>query len=421
MKQLIYLATILLAVSCSKSQQGEESPKPEEQNPIVNYVPAKPIVLQAQSKLILDKTNTFAFGFFKALSQKQSENMFLSPYSMSAALGMLYNGAAGDTKKEIAGVLGMNEYEPQEINQYYKELTKALVEVDSHTILSIANSVWANKTIPLKSSFLDLNKNYFDAKVSTLDFSATSTIPAINLWCKEKTNGKIPEIIKQLDPSSMVLLTNAIYFSSFWRFNFDKTKTVNKSFNNIDNTSSSVAMMHQRRMDMMYSQMDRCGMVTIPYSNTAYAMNIILPAEGEKIDDIISDLDQDVWKTMVNHRSLAKVTLSMPRFKIENSLEKLDETLAAMGMPTAFTHNADFSAMSDMRTYVSEVIQKSYISVDENGTEAAAVTIVNMYATSIGPQPNPAEVIMEVNRPFIFVINEQSTGAILFIGKVTKL
>ncbi|MDO9680075.1 MAG: serpin family protein [Bacteroidales bacterium] len=421
MKQLIYLATILLAISCSKSQQAVENPKPEEQNPIVNYVPAKPIVLQAQSKLILDKTNTFAFGFFKALSQKQSENMFLSPYSMSAALGMLYNGAAGDTKKEIAGVLGMHEYEPQEINQYYKELTKALVEVDSHTILSIANSVWANKTIPLKSSFLDLNKNYFDAKVSTLDFSSPATVPAINLWCKEKTNGKIPEIIKQLDPSSMVLLTNAIYFSSFWRFNFDKTKTVNKSFNNIDNTSSSVAMMHQRRMDMMYSQMDRCGMVTIPYSNTAYAMNIILPAEGEKIDDIINELDQDVWKTMVNHRSLAKVTFSMPRFKIENSLEKLDETLSVMGMPTAFTHNADFSAMSDMRTYVSDVIQKSYISVDENGTEAAAVTIVNMYATSIGPQPNPAEVIMEVNRPFIFLINEQSTGAILFIGKVTNL
>lgn len=421
MKQLIYLATILLAVSCSKSQQGEESSKPEEQNPIINFVPAKPIILQAQSKLILDKTNTFAFGFFKAVSKQKRENLFLSPYSISAALGMLYNGAAGDTKKEIANVLGMDGYEPNEVNQYYKELTKALVEVDPLTTLSIANSVWANKIIPLKSSFLDLNKNYFDAKVSTLDFSSPATVPAINNWCKEKTNGKIPEIIKQLDPSSMVLLTNAIYFSSVWRFNFDKTKTVNKPFTNGDNTSSSVAMMHQRKMDMMYSQMDRCGMVTLPYSNEAFTMNIILPAEGEEVGDIINELDHNVWQTMINHQSRAKVTLSMPRFRIESTLDKLDETLAEMGMPCAFTENADFSAMSVMRTYVSEIIQKSYISVDENGTEAAAVTLVNMSLTSIGPQPNPAEVIMEVNRPFIFVISERSSGAILFIGKVTKL
>lgn len=421
MKKLIYLATILLAVSCSKSQQASDNPKPEEQKPILNYVPAKSINLQAQSKQILDKANTFAFGFFKAVSRHKSENLFISPYSISAVLGMLYNGAAGDTKSEIADVLGMDGYEPSEINQYYKELTKALVEVDPLTTLRIANSVWANKTISLKSSFLDLNKNYFDAKVSTHDFSSPATVPAINNWCKEKTNGKIPEIIKELDPSSMVLLTNAIYFSSLWTTNFDKAKTVNKPFTNGDNSTSSVAMMHQRKMDMMYSQMDRCGMVTLPYSNEAYTMNIILPSLGEKVDDIINEIDHSVWQTMLNHRSRSKVTLSMPRFRIESNLDKLDETLAEMGMPRTFTENADFSAMSDMRTYVSEVIQKSYISVDEYGTEAAAATLVNLYETSIGPQPNPAEVIMEVNRPFIFVISERSSGAILFIGKVTKL
>ena len=411
MKLLSYtLLFFALIPSCSKS------PIPQQW--------AKPITLQPQTRAVLEQSNAFAFDFLKAVAQQHTQNLFLSPYSVFGVLGMLYNGAAGETKEEIAKVLGMSNFTPQQVNEYYQELTNALLKIDPKTKLSLANAIWANKGYPLKSSFITLNQNYYDAKVSTLDFSQASALKTINDWCKDKTKGTIPKILDNIDPNTIVILANAIYFKSIWmeKLKFDKSKTVEKPFYNKDGTTSKVSRMHQQPIELLYAQMDNCGMVTLPYSNGAFAMNLILPDEGEDIDALIKELNGDVWQIMVNHRSAAAVTLSMPRFKQESSLEKLEDILAALGMPSAFSKNsANFSDMLDVRMWISKVIQKSYISVDEEGTEAAAVTVAKGDVMSPGPRPNPKEVTIIVDRPFLFLITEQSTGAILFMGKITKL
>ena len=383
---------------------------------------ARSIILLPQTRAILEQNNSFALDFFKAVSLQCSTTLFLSPYSMSAALSMLYNGASGETKKEIAAVLGMSDYTPEEVNRYYQELTKALLEVDPCTTLSLANAIWANKGIGLKPSFVTLNQNFYEAEVNTLDFSLPSSLKTINDWCSEKTKGTIPKILESIDPKSLVILANAIYFNSFWTHDFDKSKTIEKLFYNKDGSTTLVSMMHQKPMELLYTQMEGYGMVTLPYVNKAFAMNLILPEVGEDIDTLINELDRETWQTMMHHRAEAKVTLSMPRFKIENEW-RLAGILAALGMSSAFSGDADFSDMfeGERQASVSDVIQKSYISVDEAGTEAAAVTLVHLVMSPGTPRPTPAEVTMVFNRPFIFAITEQSTGAILFMGKVAKL
>ena len=398
---------------------------PEATNQRTKIERARPIALQPQARAILSQNNSFSFLFFKAVSlvHDKNENLFLSPYSASALLGMLYNGADGETKKEIANVLGMSAYTPEEVNQYYQDLTKALVEVDPNTSLSLANAIWVNKYYTLKNTFVALNQKYYDAEVSALDFALPSALKTINDWCNEKTKGTIPRILDELSPATVAVLANAIYFKSFWTTDFDPSKTVNKPFSNINGTTSTVPMMHQKELELLYAHMDVCGMVTLPYANTAFAMNLILPNEGEDIDALIADLDQETWQLIWSHSQTAKVTLSMPRFKIENKLDSLSGILATLGMPSAFTPDkADFSAMiADAAVFISRVIQKSYISVDEAGTEAAAVTLANVAMSIPGLLPTPPYVTMVLNRPFIFTITEQSTGAILFMGKVVKL
>ena len=421
-KLTILLLSALLLFACSENKKEPEIKTEDPINREKGEIEwARRIDLQAKTRAILEQNNFFALDFFKAVVQKTDEKkLFLSPYSMSAALGMLYNGAEGKTKTEIAKVLGMSDYTPEEINEYYQELTTALLAVDPNSSLSLANAIWANKGVTLKNSFVDLNKDYYDAEVSTLDFSQPSALKTINDWCNENTKGTIPKILDAIAPSNIAILANAIYFKSFWTKDFDKSKTVSKPFNNIDGTSSTVPMMYLK-YKLLYSQMDVCGMVTLPYANTAFAMNLILPNEGVNVDALIADFDGASWQAMMANRTSTTVTLSMPRFKIENELNNLADILAAMGMPTAFSGDADFSAMVDnLQAFVNQVIQKSYISVDEDGTEAAAVTLMTM-DTSPGPMPNPPEVTMVFDRPFFFAITEQSTGVILFMGKVTAL
>jgi serpin B len=411
MKHLIF--TLLFSafiLSCSKSDNPANTP-------------AEPIVLQPQTRAILVQSNSFAFDLFRAVSQQQGENLFLSPYSVSGVLGMLYNGADGETKAEIASVLGMESYTPEQVNEYYKELTTALLKVDPKTKLALANAIWANRGYTLKTPFISLNQAYYDAKVSTLDFSQSSALKTINDWCNDKTKGTIPKMIDQLNPSTAVILANAIYFKSIWteKLKFDKSKTLDKPFYNFDGTVSTVPRMHQTPLVLLYAQMEGFGMVTLPYSNGAFAMNLILPDMGVDMGTLVEELDGEVWQTIVNHREDTQVTLSMPRFKQENNLERLADILSALGMPSAFSSTqANFSAMMDAQVAISKVVQKSYISVDEEGTVAAAVTYTGL-DMSPGPLPNPKQVTIVVDRPFLFVITEQSTGAILFMGKMVKL
>ena len=428
MKKITFLlcAGVVMLSGCKDIvlEETNYAPNLNSQEPIkkTEIEQAQNIKLQPQTRAILAQNNAFSLDFFKAVSQSCDTNLFVSPFSMYAALGMLYNGAEGETKKEIAEVLRMDDYTPLQMNEYYQELTQALLEVDPSTSLSLANAIWTNKGYTLQNSFVGLNQDYYDARISTLDFSHPSAVQTINDWCNEQTKGTIPWIVGAIDPKTIVILANAIYFQSFWTYDFDPSKTIDKPFYNINGATATVPMMHQKELGLWYAQMDDCGMVTLPYANTAFAMNLILPHKGVDVDAVINELDAASWQAIMAHRDQTKVTLSMPRFKVENYLEDLTGILAALGMPSAFSpFDADFSAMvNDDDVFISEVIQKSYISVDEAGTEAAAVTLLSLQG-SLGLQSNPKEVTMVVDRPFMFAITEQSTGAILFMGKVTQL
>ena len=424
MKRISYLILFALCVSCSGVEPKPlvppaVEPPQEPGDSTATIIGARAIRISNQSSLLLWRSGLLAFDLFKTVSQKHDKNLFFSPYSMSAALGMLYNGASGKTKEEIAKVLRMSDFTPNEVNYYYKELTKALLEVDPHTSLSLANAIWGNKDVALKKQFIELNQGYYDAEISTLDFSLPSALQTINNWCNNKTNGTIPKVLEEINPAGLVLLANAVYFKSFWTNRFDESKTVDKPFYNQDSTVSTVSMMHQKELELRYFQTDKFSVVILPYANIAFALFLILPNEGEDINALIEELDATSWRDYLTLRCTTKVTLSMPRFKIEDNLEKLGDILTALGMESAFSNKADFTSMLDTEAYLSDFIQRSYISVDEKGTEAASVILGSLAAGELIPPPE--KVTMVVDRPFAFLIAEQSTATILFMGKVVKL
>ena len=425
MKKILYIFVLVLLFSCAKHQEQEELPVllPEEEVDIIKG--AWPITLTLESRYISNKINCFSFDFFKTVSQQSDNNIFLSPFSMATALGMVYNGAVGETKDEIAKTLRIEDNNPDEVNQFFSELYNAIEDVDPGTSLSFANAMWANKGIGFKNSFVELNQNIYKAEMNTLDFSLPSTLKTMNDWCYKKTDGTIPEILDVLDPLTPGILANAVYFNSFWTEQFDKTKTKEIPFFNRDGTVSLVQMMQQGPLTiksaLYYSLWTTCSMVVIPYSNTAFRMTLILPNEGEDIDDFLEDFNEREWRSLrTNLSSNVKITLLMPRFTIESKLENLRESLVAMGMTTFFSDNADFSDMLDVNDFNIDVLQKSYISVNEEGTQASSVSVVELVGGG-EPLPPPEEVTMVVDRPFLFLISVFGDDTIFFMGKVVKL
>ena len=417
MKKLItLLITIALLSSCNKT--GVEEPQQEETT-LEKKVEA--IILSPEMRSLLSPGTDFALRFFKQMSGEYADdNLFVSPYSLACALGMLYNGAEGKTKEEIAAVLGMKDYAPKQINEYYQTLTKGILAVDPLTDLGVANAVWSHYPFPAKKSFADLVKTYYDAEVSTMDFSLPSSLEAINDWCKEKTKGTIPHILDDLYPP--MVLANAVYFKSPWTVKFDESKTEKKPFYNSNGTISMVQMMHQKELMLGYSHTSSYEFVRLPYANEAFAMNILLPKKGIALEKVIESMDAASWEAMARatYKANIHVTLSMPRFKLEGGYP-LNDALQSMGMSRSFSADAEFFAMLDVPAFIGDVLQKSYVDVNEEGTEASAVTTIVFTGETGDPLPPPPHVTMVLDRPFIFAITEQSTGVLLFMGKVTNL
>jgi len=422
-KFAVLLLTILIINSCTDKVENESkiAEEPQEAEKPREFAGPGYINLPFEMRPIVSSGTDFAFNFFKQVSDEFSGNLFISPYSLGMALGMLYNGAENETKEEIAAVMGMSGYTPEQVNNYYQTLTEGLLAVDSKTDLSVANAIWTDKGFPLKKGFVDLNRQYYDAEIRIMDFSLPSALRAINDWSNEKTKGTIPRILESLEPPTV--LANATYFKSAWTVPFEKSGTVKKPFYNQDGTTSTLDMMHQKEIPLHYTHTSDYELVRLPYSNGSFSMNILLPKEGVDIDEVLESLNGTTWETLTRtmHANSVLVTLSMPRFTLENKLE-LNDVLIAMGMPRAFSDkDAQFLAMLEVHSWVGYVLQKSYIDVSEEGTEASAVTVIMMIMSSGEPLPPPQYATVVVNRPFIFAITEQSTKAIIFMGKVTKL
>ena len=381
------------------------------------YLPlANPIVMELVAKIESD--NTFAFDLFKTTYGLADEsNVFVSPLSVNMALSMTLNGAKGATLDEMKTALRATSYSIEDINRYNKSLREALLAVDKSTTLSIANSIWYHNAYTFKNEFITVNRSHYDAEVKAVDFSSSNTVRQINDWVSDKTNKKIPQIIDKLAPDNVACLINATYFKGIWREKFDKNRTREEDFYAENGVSMGKVNMMSQTNRFLYSDDDYCKYLKLPYGNEAFSMIVMLPHEGKTIDDVIDNLDNRSWNHAMSMSS-HEVNLRFPRFKAECDYEMHDAILPEMGMIVPFTDHADFGGIIEgMRICISKVIHKTFVEVNEEGTEAAAATIVDMVPTAMPPET----INYVVNRPFAFAIRENSTGVILFIGKIGRV
>lgn len=374
------------------------------------------INLTSAQKQRVVQDNDFSFDLLKETIKNSDEsNVFISPLSVSLALGMLRNGAVGTTKTEMEAALKMSGLSDSEINEYYRLMQSNLPGMDPKTKLSIANSIWARDDISfkVKPEFLKTNSDYFNAYIKTLDFNQTWALDTINGWANRKTNGLIPKILTDIDSSIMMLLMNAIYFKGTWVTQFDKKATSEYAFTNEFNAQVKVNMMNATDT-FAYASDDKAQYLDMPYGNKSFSMTVILPTATKTTDDVLNQLNSSSFSKIVSEMKVQKVHVFFPRFKVKNTF-MLNAMLQSMGMKKAFQENAEFDGIASMKPlFVSFVQHDTYVEVTEEGTEAAAVTTIGVGTTSVGP----TEPYFIANKPFLFVIRERSTGVILFVGKM---
>ena len=379
---------------------------------------AKPIELRLTKKTETD--NDFAFDLFKTTYQSDdNDNIFISPLSVSMALSMTLNGAKGVTLEEMKTALRAQGYSVDEINEYNKSLKKALMEVDETTDFTIANSIWYRNNITVYDDFISVNKDNNDAEIKPIDFTSPDAITQINDWCALHTKDKIKEVLTEIPGNALMYLINAIYFKGVWASVFDKENTKKEDFFTEEKVSTGKVDMMQQTDFFGYFEDEYCRYIRLPYGNKAFSMIVMLPEEGKIVNDIISNLDSKQWNNAMEYMSMNMVNLSLPRFKAECEYYMEKSILPEMGMITPFSGSADFSGIMNINSYIDKVIHKTFVEVNEEGTEAAAVTVVGMIDSSSGM--DPVIIDYKVNKPFVFAIRENSTGAVLFIGKMGKI
>lgn len=412
MKNLI----LVLCLSACFAACDSDSPVPDPVQKARVDIP-----LTEYEKQLVAAGNTFAYDLYtKVQAVKETPNVILSPLSVSLAFSMLNNGAAGTTREEIQKVLGFEGYDAADINSYYKKMMEAAATVDPAVTLETANSIWTNKGFPLLPGFVTVNREAFGAELRSEDFSLPSTLKMINDWASEKTHGKIPTILDELDPATVVLLMNALYFMGDWSDPFDEGNTADAPFTNANGQTAKVKMMKKMENETSYYENNQFATISLPYGNGAFYMQLILPHENVSLEAVAKDLQKNLnWETSDLEGVLANVSLELPRFDIDFKID-LNDVLKELGMNAAFDSRADFSAMSEISTYISFVKQKASITVNEEGTEAAAVTVIGSYETA-APSPTPVARDFHVDRPFLFLIKEVSTNAIFFMGEITEL
>ena len=410
-KNVIWVAIALMmattTMGCSKS---EDEAKPDE--PLSNEDnELRYISLTRAEQDLVNENNNFAFNLFRKVTSKNSE--IVSPISITYALGMLNNGAAGETQKEINKVLGFGETGVDGINDFCKKMLTEAPTLDKLTKVMIANTIYMNKGYELKSDFIDKAKTYYDAEPETREFNE-ETRQVINKWGNDHTEGMIPEVLKpnEFDPSSVSYLLNAIYFKGAWAEKFDKGNTKDETFKGYS-AEKQVPMMHQEH-EFGYAETDNCQALCLPYGNNAYRMTILLPKEGKTINDVLKTLTAESWQRY-QFMGSAIVDVKLPRFESESDI-KLIDIMSELGMPRAFDpYLAEFPNFCNKPVFISMMKQVAKIKLNEEGTEAAAITVIGIKTTAVAPEPQHVQFI--ANRPFLYVISEFSTGAIFFIGQ----
>lgn len=360
--------------------------------------------------------NNFGFRLFRELNKSEPEkNLLISPFSVASALAMTYNGAVGETKTAMKNTLQLAGFDIDQINLTYKSLFAFLQQLDPEIQMEIANSIWYRQSLPTKDGFIANNAEYYDAEIRALEFDKAESVELINNWVDLKTHGKMREIINKIDPLQQMLIINAVYFKGTWTHPFPEQITKSEPFFHTDGTDVPCQLMSQEGK-FAYWEDDIMQAITLPLGNTWFGMSIVLPATDVDLDTLIGSLSQEFWARVTDRLSSVYGQILLPQFEFQYKTE-LKQALGEIGMSECFDTRADFSNISDTRLFIDDVIHKTYIKTDEKGTEATAVTAVIMLGASVHPDPTP-EFTMRVDRPFLFVIHERNSGAILFLGKV---
>lgn len=380
-------------------------------------VPEEPSSENAPEDDIATSVNKFGLKLFQRLCEEEKDsNVFISPLSVSMALSMVLNGAESQTARAIASTLELAGQSRDQINESYEKLNDQLTTIDTAVVFKIANSIWYREEIAVEQSFLNVNQAFFDARISPCNFSDPGTADTINAWVSRNTKDKIPTIVeKPIDPNLVMILINAIYFDGNWAHQFDEEYTHDDEFSLPDGSKTSCKMMSQENW-FRYFESDSFQAVDLPYGDGAFSMIIFLPKPGVRVDNLIGRFHKDSLEEWLGNLVMSNGTIYLPKFKLEYTKE-LRRILTSLGMGIAFSGGADFSGINkEDLLFISFVKHKTFIEVDEEGTEAAAVTSVGM-ATSAGPS---GSFVMRMDRPFLLLIRENNSQAILFIGKIVE-
>jgi serpin B len=408
MKRTAPLYLLLLIVIVSASCKKNDS-KP-------NLGPGMNLVFSSTEQQQATADNAFTFNLFKTVQSANNNgtNLFLSPLSVSMALGMTGNGAKGATLDAINNTLDFKGFSQDEINSYYNKLITDLPKLDPNTTLNIANSIWYRQGFSVLPQFIKTDSTYFHAKIQALDFGNPSSISTINNWVSEQTNGKIPKIVDQISASDMMYLVNAIYFKSVWKTKFDPAQTHPLPFYLPDGSAVQASFM-KGTIDYNFYTDNNTSVIELPYANNKYSMVIILPNGSQTLNNVISALDTATWNGWMKRLRPVNTPVTMPKFKFSYSI-LLNDALIKLGMGNAFSDAADFTGInSGGGLNISKVQHKAFVAVDETGTEAAAATSVSITVTAV---LNPPQITMD--HPFLFVIREMNTGLVLFAGTVNN-
>jgi len=369
-------------------------------------------------KKVIEANSKFAFNLFSTVindkeisaNSEMKTNVFISPFSISIALAMTYNGAMEDTKLAMAKTLQIDNIDTESVNKSFQYLMNVM-QKDKSVETFIANSLWGRQGIAFNETYFKDMKTYYNAQISSLDFSDPKSLDMINGWIEDNTKGKIKEMLKNLDPEAILYLINAIYFKGQWTTKFDKKDTYESNFNLEDGTTKKAMMMNINDEEYAYMENDDFQLAALPYGKEENVkMYIFLPKQGRKVFEIAKRITNDVWLDAKNKAIKTELgQLSIPKFKIE--FEKLlNDELVNMGMGIAFSGGANFRNIADMYLYISKVIHKAIVEVNEEGTEAAAVTVVMVNETAI------KSINFIANHPFFFIIADDKTNTIMFMG-----
>jgi serine protease inhibitor len=372
----------------------------------------------AVDKTLVAANTDFAVRLLRELQAEQNGgNIFISPLSVSIALGMTYNGANSTTKEAMGGVLGLDGMSDAEVNTGYKQLIESLLHADDSVSLNIGDSVWIRSGFAdsVKPAFTDILGEYYMSEVYIKPFDA-STVTEVNSWVNEETNGKISRILDDVQSDSVVFLINAIYFKGDWVDKFDASNTHSVDFTTADEATVKVDMMSRGGSYVYYGD-DEVQIARLPYGRDKIAMYVFLPAEGTSLESFTSSLTGERLDAYFTRMHETQLDLQLPKLKLEYGKVDLKDALTNMGMGIAFDGNsADFSRIADVapeRLFIAFVDHKAVVEVNEKGTEAAAVTNVGISVTSA-----PVRTEFEVDRPYMFIIRDDRSGAILFSGLI---